>query len=312
MDKSNSVSRKLFFWIFFWFLLLAVCLVSYKIWDKPVNNYVDKYITDYFGKTENQSLPSGNKTESQPATAKEKNRAEALKQTIHEYDLVSYGVLAASLFVTAFFMWLCLIISVKRMIKKARTLPALQSAPQSAPRPIPPAPKKKDEKPVMKEEKPVKKDEKPIKRDEKPLMKQLMKPALQEMKRNIDDDWRRSLQILSLLQREGRFVDFLNEDLENYDDSQIGAAVRSIHENCRQVLNKCVTLVSVINQEEGEEVTVPPGFDAGSINLTGNIPNQPPFRGILQHRGWRVSRLELPSLSGTTDPGIIAPAEVEI
>ncbi|MBF0552534.1 MAG: DUF2760 domain-containing protein [Deltaproteobacteria bacterium] len=250
-------------------------------------------------------MPSANKTEGQPVISKEKNRAETLKQAIHEYDLVSYGVLAVSLLVTAFFLWLCLIISVKRMIKRARTLPALQSAPQPAPRPIPPTPKKKEEKPIIKQEKPAK-------REEKPIMKQLMKPALQEMKRNIDDDWRRSLQILSLLQREGRFVDFLNEDLENYDDAQIGAAVRSIHENCRQVLNKCVTLVSVINQEEGEEVTVPLGFDAGSINLTGNIPNQPPFRGILQHRGWRVSRLELPSLSGTTDPGIIAPAEVEI
>lgn len=123
---------------------------------------------------------------------------------------------------------------------------------------------------------------------------------------------RRALQVLALLQREGRLVDFLSEDLAAYDDAQIGAAVRSIQESCRKVLRKHLALAPVMDREEGEQVTVQAGFDAGSIKLTGNVTGDPPFSGVLQHRGWRAARLDLPTLSGAQDPGIIAPAEVEL
>ncbi len=134
-----------------------------------------------------------------------------------------------------------------------------------------------------------------------------------EMKKEqLMTDQRRSLHLLSLFQREGRLVDFLEEDLQAYDDAQIGAAVRSIQESCRASLNRYVGPEVVIDKDEGDEVTVEAGFDAGSIKLTGNVSGEPPFKGTLQHRGWRAAKLNLPTLSGTADPTLIAPAEVEI
>jgi small basic protein len=121
-----------------------------------------------------------------------------------------------------------------------------------------------------------------------------------------------ALHVLSLFQREGRFVDFLKEDLTAYDDAQIGAAVRSIHEGCRKALDKHFGPQPVLDRDEGEEVSIPAGFDPHAIRLTGNVSGEPPFKGVLQHKGWRAARVELPSLSGSQDPRIIAQAEVEI
>ncbi|SPD74077.1 conserved hypothetical protein [uncultured Desulfobacterium sp.] len=139
-----------------------------------------------------------------------------------------------------------------------------------------------------------------------------VQPTGQDKMISAMEEQARSLHLLSLLQREGRLVDFLQEDLRPYDDSQIGAAVRSIQESCQKALNEFITLNAVMEQEEGEEVTIPPGFDVNAVRLTGNVTGSPPFKGILQHRGWRVSKFSMPSLSAKQDPNIIAPAEVEI
>ena len=120
------------------------------------------------------------------------------------------------------------------------------------------------------------------------------------------------LHLLAMLQREGRLVDFLNEDLEQYEDDQIGAAVRGIHENCKRTLTKNLGLHPIIEHLEGEETEVAEGFDPHAIKLTGNVSGRPPFVGILRHRGWRTDKIELPTLSDVSDAGIIAPAEVEI
>jgi hypothetical protein len=120
------------------------------------------------------------------------------------------------------------------------------------------------------------------------------------------------LHLLSVLQREGRLVDFFSEDLNLYEDAQIGGAVRAIHENCKKAVNKSLALEAVINRSEGEEIQVEPGFDPDAIKLTGNVTGEPPFTGILRHKGWRTQKLELPALSGGQDARIIAPAEVEI
>jgi len=124
-----------------------------------------------------------------------------------------------------------------------------------------------------------------------------------------------AVQILSALQQEGRLIDFIQEDLDMYEDAQIGAAVRSIHEGCRKAISEHVELKPVYEQEEeGSEVTVKPGFDARAVRLTGNVAGDPPFRGVLRHRGWRVVRLELPSQVTEQDgkSWVLAPAEVEI
>jgi len=121
-----------------------------------------------------------------------------------------------------------------------------------------------------------------------------------------------ALHVLSLFQREGRLVDFLKEDLTAYEDAQIGAAVRSIHEGCRKALEKHFGPQPVLDRDEGEEISIPAGFDPHAVRLTGNVSGEPPFKGVLQHKGWRAARVELPSLSGFQDPRIIAQAEVEI
>jgi hypothetical protein len=119
-----------------------------------------------------------------------------------------------------------------------------------------------------------------------------------------------ALRLLALLQQEGRLVDFLEEDIGPYEDAQVGAAVRSIHDGCRKVLRERIQLQRIVDQEDGAVVEVPRGFDPASIRVTGNVAGSPPFRGKLQHAGWRAVEASIPD--ATTDPLIIAPAEVEV
>jgi len=119
--------------------------------------------------------------------------------------------------------------------------------------------------------------------------------------------------LLAMLQREARLVDFLQEDLSAYNDAQIGAAVRQIHRDAAQVLARAFALKPVWEAEEGAEVEVPAGFDAGRYRLTGNLPEQPPYRGRLVHHGWEATSCQLPAWSGSAAAArVVAPAEIEI
>jgi hypothetical protein len=130
------------------------------------------------------------------------------------------------------------------------------------------------------------------------------KPALQPPDR--------AIQILSLLQRDGRLIDFLAEDVSPYPDSQLGAAVRTIHDSCKQVLDRYLKLEPVLNSEEDQPVALQNGFDPASVKLIGNVGAATPAKGILRHRGWRVREANLPSLPQGAGREIIAPAEVEV
>jgi hypothetical protein len=121
-----------------------------------------------------------------------------------------------------------------------------------------------------------------------------------------------AVQMLAALQREGRLIDFLQEDLSSYEDSQIGAAVRNIHTGCKEALKEHMEIRPVLVEKEGAAVTIPPGFDARAIRLTGNVTGDPPFRGILRHRGWQVEHIRLPQSGEQKNHWILAPAEVEI
>jgi Domain of unknown function (DUF2760) len=125
-------------------------------------------------------------------------------------------------------------------------------------------------------------------------------------------DRRLFLHLFSLMQREGRLMDFLEEDLDGYDDAQIGSAVRSIHSGCRKLVQEYLNPGPVMDQHEGAVVEVPVDFDPATIKLTGNVVGEPPFKGILRHKGWQVGKMNLPTLSGRQNAEIIAPAEVEI
>ena len=127
------------------------------------------------------------------------------------------------------------------------------------------------------------------------------------------DSHDRAVQLLALLQREGRLIDFVLEDLAAYPDAQIGAAARDVHAGCRRVLERYVTLEAILPGREGEAVTVgrDQQIDPAAFHLVGNVAGQPPFRGTLLHPGWRASRVQLPPL-GATDRTIVTPAEIEL
>ncbi|MBS0367687.1 MAG: DUF2760 domain-containing protein [Proteobacteria bacterium] len=119
-------------------------------------------------------------------------------------------------------------------------------------------------------------------------------------------------QLLGLLQRDARLIDFVQEDIAAYSDADIGAAARVVHEGCRKVLNEHFRIEPVRKESEGSRVTLAEGFDAAAVRLTGNVVGSPPFTGSLSHRGWRVTESRLPSLADGHDTSIIAQAEVEL
>jgi hypothetical protein len=201
---------------------------------------------------------------------------EALPPMLQNSGILSLQVLGGSLVLFGILLRLTLRVSIRRTLVKMEVS-----------KPTTPTPKK------------VKKNQPP-------------RPTPEEKEALARENQRRALHLLSLLQREGRLVDFLEENLKDYDDAQIGAAVRNIQENCQKTLKKYLKIEAVIDKEEGEEISLEKGFDASTIKLTGNVTGEPPFKGALQHCGWRVGLFDLPTLSGSPDPNIIAPAEVEV
>jgi hypothetical protein len=120
------------------------------------------------------------------------------------------------------------------------------------------------------------------------------------------------LMLLAALQREGRLVDFLQQDAAGYSDEDIGAAARVVHGGCRKALRQFLDLAPAIQGTEGQAVTVPSGFNAERTRLTGNVSGKPPFKGVLKHHGWVATDVRMPSISEGLDPRVIAPAEVEL
>ena len=120
-----------------------------------------------------------------------------------------------------------------------------------------------------------------------------------------------ALQILAILQRDARLIDFLMEDISAYSDDQVGAAVRSLHDQSRDALARYVELAPVIDGVEGTFTRLA-SIDPSSVKLIGNVPPQPPPGGVLRHKGWRCVKVDLPVLKGKQNALIIAPAEVEI
>jgi Domain of unknown function (DUF2760) len=121
-----------------------------------------------------------------------------------------------------------------------------------------------------------------------------------------------ALQVLGLLQKEARFIDFIKENVSAYSDADIGAAARVVHEGCNKAINEHFSLAPIRNEQEGSNITVPVGFDAAAIRLTGNIVGTAPFTGALVHKGWQVTDVRLPKLTQGHNPNIVAAAEIEL
>lgn len=121
-----------------------------------------------------------------------------------------------------------------------------------------------------------------------------------------------ALQLLGLLQQEGRFIDFIQEEVNAFSDAEVGAAARVVHGGCRKAIQEHFTLVAVREEAEGSRITVAEGFDASALRLTGNLTGKPPYNGTLVHRGWQVARAKLPKLVTGHNVHVLAPAEVEL
>lgn len=121
-----------------------------------------------------------------------------------------------------------------------------------------------------------------------------------------------ALQLLALLQREARLIDFTQENLASHADADIGAAARVVHEGCAKVMREYFSIEPVRAENEGSRIVLQEGFDPASVRLTGNVVGSAPFKGTLSHRGWRASGVRLPKLNDKHDASILAPAEVEL
>jgi hypothetical protein len=122
-----------------------------------------------------------------------------------------------------------------------------------------------------------------------------------------------ALQLLALFQREGRFVDFLEEDVASFTDADIGAAARVVHSGCRKALREHVKLAPVRAEEEGAKVTLDASATTNDgVKLTGNVQGSGPHTGTLRHKGWRAIDVKLPTAIAGHDAHIVAEAEVEL
>jgi hypothetical protein len=146
---------------------------------------------------------------------------------------------------------------------------------------------------------------------EKPVEKPVEKPKVSVAQHHKEG----ALALLALLQREGRFVDFVRDPAmldASTTDADIGAAVRAVHRGCLKVIEQYLSLEPVMPQDEEAKVSVPKGFDPSEIRLIGEAKGEAPYKGTLRHKGWRVVEAKLPTLADGVDRTVIAPAEVEL
>jgi len=121
-----------------------------------------------------------------------------------------------------------------------------------------------------------------------------------------------ALQLLALLQKEARLIDFLQEEVSQFSDEEVGAAARVIHSGGQKVLREYLNLSPIRSEQEQSRISVEAGFNTQEIRLTGQVTGQAPFVGTLIHKGWRANSITLPKLADNYDTAILAHAEVEL
>ena len=74
---------------------------------------------------------------------------------------------------------------------------------------------------------------------------------------------------LAMLQARGRLVDFLMDDINAYDDAQVGAAARVVHAGCKTALLEHFQIFPVRAESEGSTVQVAAGYSPGRVPTAG-------------------------------------------
>ncbi|GGG06026.1 DUF2760 domain-containing protein [Cysteiniphilum litorale] len=119
-------------------------------------------------------------------------------------------------------------------------------------------------------------------------------------------------QLLSILQKKGRLLDFLAQNLDHYDNEQVATVARVVHDQCKKALESYCTLVPVYHDQENHEVILEANYDKYSVELTGNVVHSTRFKGKLIHQGWKVEKMHLPKVAKEANLDILQPAEVEV
>lgn len=136
------------------------------------------------------------------------------------------------------------------------------------------------------------------------------KPEKKEPPKPVRSD---AISLLSALQRESRLLDIVTEDLAAYSDAQVGAAARDVLKETGKVIERIFAPQPLTDQEDESTLTTPEKFDAAEFRLTGNVAGDPPYSGVVAHRGWKATQCEVPKWSGQAKSAmIIAPVELEI
>lgn len=124
-----------------------------------------------------------------------------------------------------------------------------------------------------------------------------------------------AIMLTSLLQEKGRFLDFVMEEIAAYSDEQIGAAARVVHQGCREVILDSFAPEPITSSKEQSQITLEKGFSPSEYRLTGKVNGQPPYTGILRHKGWRAQQIRLPHPNRPESLGekpVLFPSEVEL
>lgn len=124
------------------------------------------------------------------------------------------------------------------------------------------------------------------------------------------------LHLMAQLQEKGRFLDFIMDDVSAYQDVQVGAAARVVHQGCTQVLGDYFKICPIRKESEGSSIEINDGDEMGQFRLLGQV-KEAPFKGTIVHKGWATSKVNLPESVGSTKQlaqglQVIAPAEVDL
>lgn len=122
----------------------------------------------------------------------------------------------------------------------------------------------------------------------------------------------KGFEFMVLLQEKGRLIDFLLEDIEDYSDDQVGGAVRKIHRDCAKALKSYATIEPVLSEEEGSTKDVEANYDRHLISLEGQVQEGKNHKGLVEHSGWKVSSVNIPSHYSLSDDGVITKAQITV
>ncbi len=119
-------------------------------------------------------------------------------------------------------------------------------------------------------------------------------------------------QLLKILQKQGRLLDFLTQNIDQFNDKEVANAAKVVHRGCNRALKKHCIIKAIYDTNENTNITLNPNFDRSKVNLTGNHHIKSPIKGILIHKGWQIESLSLPTLTEKANPDILQPAEIEV